>query len=58
MFKKFHRWLIKRVVGNKPVIMNVTIVIDEPINGAKPEGVFEKCRIIPSESLQKRSKSA
>lgn len=39
--------LIKKLVGNTPIIMNVTITVDEP------EGIFDKCNIKYSEKLQK-----
>ncbi|SCM13183.1 MULTISPECIES: hypothetical protein [Bacillus] len=45
--------LIKKLVGNTPIIMNVTITVDEPIIGAEPEGIFDKCNIKYSEKLQK-----
>ncbi|EDX70320.1 hypothetical protein BC059799_1167 [Bacillus cereus NVH0597-99] len=45
--------LIKKLVGNTPIIMNVTITVDEPIVGAEPEGIFDKCNIKYSEKLQK-----
>ena len=46
-------WLIKKLVGDTPIIMNVTIVADEPIVGAKPNGIFDKCQITYSERLLK-----
>lgn len=45
--------LIKKLVGNTPIIMNVTITVDEPIIGAEPEGIFDKCNIKYTEKLQK-----
>lgn len=44
---------IMKLIGDEPVVMNVTIVADEPIKGAKPEGIFEKCNISYSERFQK-----
>lgn len=39
--KKLRKWLIKKLVGKTPVIMNVTLVLDKPIMGGKSEGIFE-----------------
>lgn len=35
-------WLIKKLIGKTPVIMNVTLVLDKPILGGKSEGIFEE----------------
>ncbi|MFT4140210.1 MAG: hypothetical protein QM671_14615 [Bacillus sp. (in: firmicutes)] len=45
--------LIKKLVGNTPIIMNVTLTIDEPIVGAEPAGIFDQCHIKYTEKLQK-----
>ncbi|HHQ2481012.1 TPA: hypothetical protein ACSPJ7_005404 [Bacillus cereus] len=45
--------LIKKLVGNTPIIMNVTITVDEPIIGAEQKGIFDKCNIKYTEKLQK-----
>lgn len=45
MLPKLKKWVIKKIVGDTPVIMNVTLVLDKPIMGASPEGVFEKSNI-------------
>ena len=39
--KSMRRWLIKKLIGKTPVIMNVTLVLDKPIKGGKAEGIFE-----------------
>lgn len=49
--KKLRIWLIKKLIGNQPVIMNVTLTLAEPILGAGPEGIFDKCNISYSEHL-------
>ncbi|WP_176524627.1 hypothetical protein [Bacillus sp. AFS018417] len=46
-------WLIKKLVGNKPVIMNVTLTLDEPIKASEPNVILDKCSINYSEKLQK-----
>lgn len=51
--EKVRRWLIKKVVGNRPVIMNVTLTIDEPIKASEPDVLFDKCNVTYSEKLQK-----
>ncbi|WP_182104270.1 hypothetical protein [Niallia taxi] len=38
---RFKNWLIKKLIGKTPVIMNVTLVLDKPIMGGKAEGIFE-----------------
>lgn len=43
---KVREWLIKKLVGDTPIIMNVTIKIIEPVTGSKANGIFEKCNII------------
>lgn len=45
--------LIKKLVGNTPIIMNVTLTVDEPIAGAEQKGIFDKCNIKYTEKLQK-----
>ncbi|PFI17460.1 hypothetical protein [Bacillus cereus] len=50
---KLREWLIKKLVGNKPVVMNVTIVLDEPLMASEPTGIYEKCSISFTEKLQK-----
>lgn len=49
---KVKEWLIKKLVGKTPVIMNVTIVLDEPIFGEKPNGIFDRCNIQYSERMK------
>lgn len=51
--KNLREWLIKKLVGNKPIIMNVTLVVDEPIKGSSSAGMYDKCSISYSEKLQK-----
>lgn len=43
---KIREWLIKKLVGDTPIIMNVTITITEPVIGTKATGIFDKCNII------------
>ncbi|HDX9508916.1 TPA: hypothetical protein ROY06_002162 [Bacillus cereus] len=50
---KLREWLIKKLIGNKPVVMNVTIVLDAPLLAAEVTGIYEKCNIHYSEKLQK-----
>lgn len=50
---KLREWLIKKLVGNKPVVMNVTIVLAEPLLASEPTGIYEKCNIHYSEKSQK-----
>ncbi|MGH0588854.1 hypothetical protein ACQVQY_22705 [Bacillus mycoides] len=50
---KLREWLIKKLVGNKPVVMNVTIVLDAPLLAAEATGIYEQCNIHYSEKLQK-----
>ncbi|WP_162617012.1 hypothetical protein [Bacillus mycoides] len=50
---KLREWLIKKLVGNKPVVMNVTIVLAEPLLASEPTGIYEQCNITYSEKLQK-----
>ncbi|PAD86664.1 hypothetical protein CHH55_16980 [Niallia circulans] len=38
---RIKKWIIKKLVGKTPVIMNVTLVLDQPIMGGKSEGIFE-----------------
>lgn len=42
---KIREWIIKKLVGNTPIIMNVTLKLDEPVIGAKADGIFDKCNI-------------
>jgi hypothetical protein len=51
--KKFRIWLIKKLIGKTPVIMNVTLKLDDHVLGASPNGIFEKCNITYSERLLK-----
>lgn len=37
---KLRAWLIKKLVGNKPVVMNVTIVLAEPLLASEPTGIY------------------
>lgn len=50
---KLREWLIKKLIGNKPVVMNVTIVLDEPLLASESTGIYEKCSINYTEKLQK-----
>ncbi|MGE7936981.1 hypothetical protein [Bacillus paramycoides] len=50
---KVREWLIKKLIGNKPVIMNVTVVLDEPLLASEAIGIYEKCNINFTEKLQK-----
>ncbi len=50
---KFREWLIKKLVGNKPIIINVNLVVVEPIKGSSAAGMYDKCSISYSEKLQK-----
>ncbi|HHT7172078.1 TPA: hypothetical protein ACTZ3H_002770 [Bacillus cereus] len=50
---KLREWLIKKLIGNKPVVMNVTIVLDAPLLAAEPTGIYEQCHIHYSDKLQK-----
>ncbi|MGR2746488.1 hypothetical protein [Bacillus sp. N6] len=50
---KLRYWLIKKLVGNTPIIMNVTLVLDQEIKAAAPVGIYDKCSIIYSDKLQK-----
>lgn len=46
---KLRKWLIKKIVGNEPVVMNVSIFVDGEVDmkASKPGGIFEKCYIGP-----------
>ncbi|HGO9409103.1 TPA: hypothetical protein ACLBZV_003463 [Bacillus cereus] len=46
-------WLIKKLIGNKPVVMNVTVVLDAPLLASEVTGIYEKCNMHYSEKLQK-----
>ncbi|MFZ3195064.1 MAG: hypothetical protein WA181_02530 [Bacillus mycoides] len=50
---KLREWLIKKLIGNKPVVMNVTIVLDAPLLAAEATGIYEQSNIHYSEKLQK-----
>lgn len=41
MFDKIHNWLITKVVGNKPVMMNIKTVFDGK-SLSMPEGTINK----------------
>lgn len=43
--KHVKKWLIKKLIGETPVIMNVTLVLDKQIKGGKSEGIFENSHI-------------
>jgi hypothetical protein len=52
---RLKKWLIKKLVGETPIIMNVTLNVVGEIKGAKPEGIFEKCEIhIYENNVRKR----
>lgn len=42
---KLRHWLIKKLIGNTPVIMNVTLKLDDIILASSPNGIFDKCNI-------------
>lgn len=42
-------WLIKKLIGNKPVIANVTLTIKGSIKASEPEIVFHNSYISESE---------
>lgn len=42
---KLKQWLIKKLIGNTPVIMNVTLTLDDIILASEPNGIFDKCNI-------------
>lgn len=42
---KLKHWLIKKLIGNTPVIMNVTLTLDDIILASSPNGIFDKCNI-------------
>lgn len=42
---KIREWLIKKIIGNTPVIMNVTLKLDEEIMASAPNGIIDKCNI-------------
>lgn len=44
---KIRRWLIRRIIGNEPVIANVTLTLDGPLMASKPDVLFENCNIEP-----------
>jgi len=50
MLFKIKKWAIEKLIGKTPVIMNVTLVLDKPIMGASPEGIFEKSNIMYTEN--------
>lgn len=43
--EKIRNWFIKKLIGKKPVIMNVTLVLDEPIMGEELNGICENSYI-------------
>ena len=55
--RKMRFWLIKKLIGNIPVIMNVTIIADESIgiNGAEKEGIFEKWNVTIKEKVEENN---
>jgi hypothetical protein len=53
LIKKIRYWLIKKLIGSTPVIMNVTLKLDDVVLGASPDGIFEKCNISYSERFMK-----
>ncbi|WP_226619878.1 hypothetical protein [Cytobacillus firmus] len=42
---KIREWFIKKLVGNKPVIMNVTLILDAPIMASEPNVIIDKSNI-------------
>lgn len=56
--KNLRFWLLKKLIRNTPVIMNVTIntkgILD--IQGAEPEGIFDKWHVNVIEEEKKNAK--
>jgi hypothetical protein len=50
---KLRHWLIKKLIGETPVIMNVTLRLDDIVMGAKPDGIMEKSNISYSDRFMK-----
>ncbi|WHY76219.1 hypothetical protein QNH20_19125 [Neobacillus sp. WH10] len=48
------KWVIKKLVGNTPIIMNVTLTVVGEIQASKPNGIFEKCNIKSFENQMRR----
>jgi hypothetical protein len=53
LINKIRVWLIKKLIGNKPVIMNVTLKLDEYILASSSDGLFDKCNITYTNRLLK-----
>jgi hypothetical protein len=53
LINKFRTWMIKKLIGNKPVIMNVTLKLDEYILASSSNGIFDKCNITYTNRLLK-----
>jgi hypothetical protein len=41
----FKKWLIMKIAGSTPIIMNVTLTVVGNVLGAERVGIFEKCNI-------------
>jgi hypothetical protein len=53
LIRKIRIWLIKKLIGGTPVIMNVTLKLDDYVLGASPDGIFDKCNITYTDRLLK-----
>lgn len=42
---RIRKWLLKKLIGNTPVIMNVTLKLDDEIMASSPYGIIDKCNI-------------
>ncbi|WP_341356637.1 hypothetical protein [Rossellomorea sp. y25] len=51
--QKLRILIIKKLIGRMPVIMNVTLKLDDHVLGASPNGIFEKCNITYTDRLMK-----
>ena len=46
---KIKLWILKKLIGNTPVIMNVTLVLASQIKASAPDGIIENSYITYSE---------
>jgi hypothetical protein len=53
LINKIRVWMIKKLIGSKPVIMNVTLKLDEYILASSADGIFDKCNITYTDRLVK-----
>lgn len=49
-------WLIKILVGKKPVIMNVTLKLDDTIKASQPKVLFHQASVDYSDRVKKGDK--